>query len=51
MKTKIKNLLRKMDCELISTRFGIHGDWLVISNDGSEKYFSTLGDILRWVNQ
>jgi hypothetical protein len=51
MKKQIQKKLEKMGCRLVSTKFGIYGDWLVIGQDNSEKYFTTLGAVSRWLDK
>jgi|688.fasta_scaffold45843_7 hypothetical protein len=47
---EIEKKLEKLGCRLISTRFGIHGDWLVVTLDGEAIFFPTLGAVSRWID-
>lgn len=51
MKKQIVKNLEKLGYTLISTRFGIYGDWLVVGPNGFEKYFSTLGSVKRFLEK
>jgi hypothetical protein len=50
MKKKIAKQLEKIGASLVSTRFGILGDWMVVTATGKEIFFPTLGDVGRWIH-
>jgi hypothetical protein len=45
MKYQIAAMLDSHGYRLVSTRFGIYGDWAVIDNSGNARYFTTLGRV------
>jgi hypothetical protein len=45
MKRKLTAMLESHGYRLVSTRFGIYGDWAVIDNSGNARYFTTLGRV------
>ncbi len=49
MKNKIRKLLESKGYRLISAKFGVCGDWIVVCENGQEKVFPTLGHIRYWL--
>lgn len=49
MKKNLQKRLLKFGMMLVSTRFGIHGDWVVVGPDGSQAVFPTLGHVRKLV--
>ena len=49
MKKNLEKRLAKFGLSLISTRFGLHGDWMVEGSDGSVAVFTTLGRVRELV--
>jgi hypothetical protein len=45
MKYKLSETLETHGYRLLSTRFGIYGDWAVLDPSGNVRYFSTLGRV------
>ena len=51
MRNVIANRLRSMGYTLVSTRFGVYGDWAVVDANGNSFSFTTLGAIRRWIDR
>lgn len=52
MRTNLENRLARFGMVLVSTRFGITGDWMVESENGSKfTFFSTLGRVRQFVEE
>jgi hypothetical protein len=45
MRYQLAAMLDAHGYRLVSTRFGIYGDWAVIDNSGNARYFTTLGRV------
>lgn len=45
MRYKLSTMLAAHGYSLVSSRFGIYGDWAVIDNGGNIRYFTTLGRV------
>lgn len=52
MRKNLENRLARFDMVLVSTRFGITGDWMVESENGTKfTFFSTLGRVRQFVEE
>ncbi len=51
MKKQIEKKLEKIGYRLVSTKFGIYGDWAVVDTKGNSFPFITLGSVRRWVDR
>lgn len=52
MRTNLENRLARFGMVLVSTRFGITGDWMVESENGTKfTFFSTLGRVRQFVEE
>ena len=49
MKKNLQKRLLKFGMMLVSTRFGVNGDWIVVCNDGSQSAFPTLSQVRHLV--
>ena len=49
MKKNLQKRLLKFGMMLVSTRFGIYGDWVVVGSDGGQAVFPTLGHVRKLV--